>query len=759
MRPPGRYFCSPWVESNTRHICKSPAAALDLGCGRGRHTLLLLELGYNVTAIDRDNAALAELERRVPVAARDRLRTLCHDLETSPGSVTWPEAIAGQRFGAVLVVNYLYRPMLSQLVALLEDDGVLIFEAWAQGNEAYACPKDAQVLADRSLRPNELLEMALPDCEVLGFTHGVLEEYEGRDCVKQMICARRRRSVESPKSPACVDTTVGKDPEPDRKSSCSGRAQELNALLSGCSRGQSFLQEPFGREHLHGVKAAPSLPFRVKELLELLRDYDPEPARKAHMQRMRKFIIEGAVSPSLASEAGGSGEGGCAAPPLRLWNATMVRRLPTGDDKGTLRTDTIDDDAKIRDFLSNAKLSSEEDLADRGENWTFVVNQLQGAAECLRDLQHGLFCLTGLSGGFNGYLTPPGAIGKPPHVDDHDVIVLQQAGEKVWMLLDDVTKQTVREVHLKQGDVMYLPQGVPHHARALPGAPSMHLAVGLHRSPMSAASVLAALLTVRALGHTATGTLSTALVEEMDTRFAVFTAFGGREHWLNQLLPASIHIPLVSALDPGDLRSCRFLEAKDGVPADCLLNLAKELASAARRLLETIRGGPVPVPGDAPGAARYRAMQQAAAMADQADLKAVAATAPTELMPLAAAAFWARREHVMDQHYGRYGPRPVTTEAATLAADLFANNGEDGLWQRGSAQVAALWRPGGILRVNGYRFPDLTTEEDAATRFCLRIFSGAAGKPFRLADMPGDGDAKRAVLGKLVRVGAVTRAS
>lgn len=48
-------------------------------------------------------------------------------------------------------------------------------------------------------------------------------------------------------------------------------------------------------------------------------------------------------------------------------------------------------------------------------------------------------------------------MGKPPHTDDHDVVVLQLWGSKLWHLLDDAGGQ--EEVHLRAGDVLYLPQG------------------------------------------------------------------------------------------------------------------------------------------------------------------------------------------------------------------------------------------------------------------------------------------------------------
>ena len=54
---------SDWV----RHCAKRIAVGgrvLDLACGRGRHTRLLLEQGFAVVAVDRDVSGLADIERQ-----------------------------------------------------------------------------------------------------------------------------------------------------------------------------------------------------------------------------------------------------------------------------------------------------------------------------------------------------------------------------------------------------------------------------------------------------------------------------------------------------------------------------------------------------------------------------------------------------------------------------------------------------------------------------------------------------------------------
>ena len=86
------------------------------------------------------------------------------------------------------------------------------------------------------------------------------------------------------------------------------------------------------------------------------------------------------------------------------------------------------------------------------------------------------------------------------HHDDHDVLVLQVAGTKRWWLYgpaaplplpDDVDHpivtraapptESVFELLLKEGQVLYLPRGWWHAAQAMEG-PSLHLTVGITRA-------------------------------------------------------------------------------------------------------------------------------------------------------------------------------------------------------------------------------------------------------------------------------------
>jgi hypothetical protein len=93
----------------------------------------------------------------------------------------------------------------------------------------------------------------------------------------------------------------------------------------------------------------------------------------------------------------------------------------------------------------------------------------------------------GLSVGANLYLTPPGCTGLAAHYDDHDVLVVQLAGSKGWLVQAPpggaqqlpltyeprapvaplaAAAGGVRVVHMRRGDVLYLPRGWAHQAAA-----------------------------------------------------------------------------------------------------------------------------------------------------------------------------------------------------------------------------------------------------------------------------------------------------
>ena len=100
---------------------------LDVACGRGRHLRMALAAGYQVTGVDRILSGVADLSGVAGVELAEM------DLEAGAA-----DPLRG-RFGAglydgVIVTNYLWRPILADIVAMVRADGVLIYETFALGN-------------------------------------------------------------------------------------------------------------------------------------------------------------------------------------------------------------------------------------------------------------------------------------------------------------------------------------------------------------------------------------------------------------------------------------------------------------------------------------------------------------------------------------------------------------------------------------------------------------------------------------------------
>jgi SAM-dependent methyltransferase len=147
---------SPWVLRFAPWI-HSGGTVLDVACGSGRHVRWLAEKGFAVTCVDRDAAALAPLQAIA--------RTVVADIENGP----WP--LSGETFDAIVVTNYLWRPLLPTLRHALKPDGLLIYETFALGNERYGKPSNPHFL----LQPGELLAFA-QGLQVVAFEDGFLSD-------------------------------------------------------------------------------------------------------------------------------------------------------------------------------------------------------------------------------------------------------------------------------------------------------------------------------------------------------------------------------------------------------------------------------------------------------------------------------------------------------------------------------------------------------------------------------------------------------
>ncbi len=138
------------------HLVPPGGSVLDVACGQGRHMRWFAGLGHPVTGVDRDPEALA-----VASAAG---RTVQADIENGP----WP--FAGETFDAVVVTNYLWRPLWPALLGSLAPAGVLLYETFAEGNETVGKPSRPDFL----LRHGELLQLC-QGLRIVAFEDGFLD--------------------------------------------------------------------------------------------------------------------------------------------------------------------------------------------------------------------------------------------------------------------------------------------------------------------------------------------------------------------------------------------------------------------------------------------------------------------------------------------------------------------------------------------------------------------------------------------------------
>jgi SAM-dependent methyltransferase len=156
---------SEWVRRWAELVTRGPV--LDVASGAGRHAVLFAERGLEVVAVDREAQSIPGV------------RFVQADLE---GGGAWP--FAGQRFAAIVVTNYLHRPLLPTIEGALAEEGVLIYETFMTGNEKFGRPSNPAFL----LQPGELLQ-AFWALTPVAFEQGYVER--PKPAMIQRLCARR----------------------------------------------------------------------------------------------------------------------------------------------------------------------------------------------------------------------------------------------------------------------------------------------------------------------------------------------------------------------------------------------------------------------------------------------------------------------------------------------------------------------------------------------------------------------------------------
>ena len=151
----GAQEASAWIR-RWSHLVAPGGCVLDVASGLGRHLRWFAHRGHPVCGIDRAPDAVA--------SAASVGEAIQADIENGP----WP--LAGRQFSAVVVTNYLWRPLLPAIVQAVAPGGVLLYETFAVGNETVGKPSRREFLLD----PGELLQ-ASAGLRVVAYEDGFLD--------------------------------------------------------------------------------------------------------------------------------------------------------------------------------------------------------------------------------------------------------------------------------------------------------------------------------------------------------------------------------------------------------------------------------------------------------------------------------------------------------------------------------------------------------------------------------------------------------
>ena len=169
---------SEWIFNQIEALkFKKKINLLDFASGSGRNCIPLSNKNINVTAIDKDQEKLNKYK------SFKNIDTICFDLETTE---EWP--LIREYFDVIIVVNYLYRPKVKDLMNLLKKDGFLFYETFSLGNEKYGLPKNPDFL----LQDRELLNIFGQDLLPLSYFDGQFNN--GKVAIKQRASFRKMAS-------------------------------------------------------------------------------------------------------------------------------------------------------------------------------------------------------------------------------------------------------------------------------------------------------------------------------------------------------------------------------------------------------------------------------------------------------------------------------------------------------------------------------------------------------------------------------------
>ena len=135
---------SNWVKYCLEGLPNKNGYVLDLACGKGRHSIFLSNLGYNVLSVDID-------EYKLNCFNGTLIKKKVIDVEDINN---WP--LEKKKFNAIIVTNFLNRKIFPSIIKSIKKGGYLIYETFSEGHQKIGKPTNPKYI----LKPRELLQLS-----------------------------------------------------------------------------------------------------------------------------------------------------------------------------------------------------------------------------------------------------------------------------------------------------------------------------------------------------------------------------------------------------------------------------------------------------------------------------------------------------------------------------------------------------------------------------------------------------------------------
>ena len=136
---------SNWVKYCLEVIPSKKGIALDLACGKGRHSVFLSSYGYQVLAVDINQESLNCFSNKL-------ITKKIKDIENLKN---WP--LEKIKFDIIVVTNFLNRTIFPSIIESIKKGGYLIYETFSEGQQNIGKPSNPKYI----LQQRELINLCV----------------------------------------------------------------------------------------------------------------------------------------------------------------------------------------------------------------------------------------------------------------------------------------------------------------------------------------------------------------------------------------------------------------------------------------------------------------------------------------------------------------------------------------------------------------------------------------------------------------------